>query len=165
MTKQIVFKIFSFVFLFVCWSVFILTSNPAHSQESIRGVVVNVRDGDTVTVWEDEKLYPVRLYGIDAPEKGQDCWQEAKLFISRMVFNKDLVVTPMGVHSDGSISGIIHIKQTCVNASLVKNGLAWVADSSCRDLLCDTWKQHQSHARKTKIGLWRSPAPVPPWKF
>jgi len=169
LTKSIVFKIRGPIYLL---SLFVglffinpILVGPTEARGPIHGVVVNVKDGDTVTVWEDEKLYPVRLYGIDAPQKDQGCWQEAKLFISRMVFNKDLVVTPMGIHSDGSILGIIYIKQACVNEALVKNGLAWVADSSCLDLLCEQWKHHQNHARKNKIGLWRNPAPVPPWKF
>ena len=37
-----------------------------------RGKVVSITDGDTITVLDsDDEQHKVRLYGIDAPEKGQ----------------------------------------------------------------------------------------------
>jgi endonuclease YncB( thermonuclease family) len=39
--------------------------------ESFIGKVVNVSDGDTVTVPDENKRIRVRINGIDAPEKGR----------------------------------------------------------------------------------------------
>mgnify|MGYP001547770420 CR=1 FL=1 len=138
---------------------------PAVSKDRINGVVVGVADGDTVSVWEDEKVYPVRLYGIDAPEIGQAYGPEAKLFISRLVFNKDLVVTIQGTDRDGNLYGLIHIDRVSVNEELIRHGMAWVDPKTCSRDLCSRWKQIQGEARAQGEGLWKQADPVPPWEF
>ena len=41
------------------------------SAGDFTGVVVGISDGDTITVMHDGRGEKIRLYGIDAPEKGQ----------------------------------------------------------------------------------------------
>ena len=40
-------------------------------QPHFTGKVVGVADGDTITVMHQGRGDPIRLYGIDAPERGQ----------------------------------------------------------------------------------------------
>jgi len=63
--------------------------NQSFAQESIQGVVVNVTDGDIVTVWEKEKQYKVRLYGIDTPENKLGIWIDTD-FVPPWNFRKGL---------------------------------------------------------------------------
>ncbi|MBV5328866.1 MAG: hypothetical protein JZU65_14760, partial [Chlorobium sp.] len=49
------------------------------------GTVVSVTDGDTIKVLHDGKQEKIRLYGIDAPEKGQDFGQKAGDFTSALL--------------------------------------------------------------------------------
>ena len=46
------------------------------------GRVVGISDGDTISVLHDGRAEKVRLYGIDAPEKGQPFTNRAKQFVS-----------------------------------------------------------------------------------
>jgi len=52
--------------------------------------VVGVADGDTITVLENRTQHKIRLYGIDAPEGGQDFGNRAKKFVSDLVFGKQV---------------------------------------------------------------------------
>lgn len=65
----------------------------AHA-DILRGQVVVVSDGDTITVLDEMKQRQViRLIGIDAPEKAQAFGQKAKESLSDLVFNKDVSIT------------------------------------------------------------------------
>ena len=44
------------------------------------GKVVEIADGDTITVLQDRKQVKIRLYGIDTPEKGQAFGKAAKKY-------------------------------------------------------------------------------------
>lgn len=55
--------------------------------------VVGISDGDTITVLTAEKKQvKVRLWGIDAPETGQDFGTQAKKAASEMAFGKDVTI-------------------------------------------------------------------------
>lgn len=54
---------------------------PAIGAEVFSGIVVDVSDGDTITVLTpDEQQVKVRLYGVDCPEKKQPYGGKAKAF-------------------------------------------------------------------------------------
>ncbi len=59
------------------------------------GRVVGISDGDTITVMHDgaEKI---RLYGIDAPEKGQAFGNRAKQFVATLAFGKEVKIEVKG---------------------------------------------------------------------
>jgi len=54
------------------------------------GQVVGISDGDTITVLNRGKGEKIRLYGIDAPEMGQDFSKKAKWFLSDLIFSNML---------------------------------------------------------------------------
>ncbi len=60
------------------------------------GKVVGVNDGDSIRVMRNGKAEPVRLQGIDCPEKRQPFGTRAKQFTSEMVFGKDVTVKETG---------------------------------------------------------------------
>jgi endonuclease YncB( thermonuclease family) len=55
-------------------------------------LVVSVIDGDTIEVLHSENPEPIRLNGIDCPEKAQTFGQRAKQATSELVFGKDVVL-------------------------------------------------------------------------
>ena len=59
----------------------------AFSSE-IQGRVPGVCDGKPISVLNNGDAKPVRLHGIDCPEKGQDLGARAKLFTSDLCFGK-----------------------------------------------------------------------------
>ena len=50
----------------------------AHANDTISGKVVDISDGDTITVLENRTQYKIRLFGIDTPERHQDFANKAK---------------------------------------------------------------------------------------
>ena len=73
---------------FVLWAVlFDCTGNAA----TIRGKVVKVVDGDSITVLDaDHKQHRIRIIGIAAPEKKQPFWERSRESMVRMVAGKDV---------------------------------------------------------------------------
>ena len=70
-----------------------LLTNVGASAETLRGRVVGVADGDTITVLDaDHHQHKIRLSGIDAREKAQPFGQRSKESMSTWVFGKDVEV-------------------------------------------------------------------------
>ena len=77
----------SLLFLVLC------LATCVHAVE-LRGKVVGVSDGDTVTVLDAERhQHKVRLAGIDAPEKAQAFGQASKISLSDQIFGREVAVT------------------------------------------------------------------------
>ena len=105
---------------------------PSLADDVIIGKVVNVADGDTITVLEDRTQHRIRLYGIDAPERRQDFSNRAKQFASDLVFGKKVRVVKKDIDRYDRIVGIVYVGDVCVNEELVRNGLAWVYRYYCK---------------------------------
>ena len=69
---------------------FLVTS--LHADE-LRGKVVSIADGDTITVLDAEKVqHKIRLQGIDAPEKKQAFGAKSKERMTEKVAGQEVVV-------------------------------------------------------------------------
>ena len=127
--------------------------------------MAKIIDGDTIKVGEKK----IRLYGIDAPEKGQNC---KKLYFSFLIFNfqKDY---KCGERSTLALSkklknkkvkcilednkdkykrniGTCYIKNQDINRWLVRNGYAVAYTRYSRKYVLD-----EQYAMKNKLGIWR----------
>ncbi len=71
----------------------LLTFTSFILADELRGKVVSIADGDTITVLDaDKKQHKVRLTGIDAPEKKQAFGAKSKARLGELVAGKDVVV-------------------------------------------------------------------------
>ena len=74
-----------FLVISICLIFFFLTYNDVKSHEpKIISGIAKVIDGDTIKIGKNK----IRLLGIDAPEKKQQC-QKTWLSVSFFIFNKD----------------------------------------------------------------------------
>jgi hypothetical protein len=72
---------------------FVLALPACAAEYSAR--VVGVSDGDTITVLSAEKKpIKIRLWGIDAPETGQDFGSRAKQAASGLAFGQTVTIRP-----------------------------------------------------------------------
>ena len=110
----------------------------------------------------DRKQLKVRLYGIDAPERGQDFSKVAKQYLSDLVFDKKVFVTQVDTDQYGRIIGIVMVNDIIVNEEMLKAGLAWHYTEFDDN---EQWIQLESEARTTQKGLWSASQPVAPWEF
>lgn len=132
------------------------------------GNLVTIHDGDRITIsYHDTKTaIPVRLYGIDAPEKGQPYWQEAKDFLHNLLIGKWVKVATATEGTEEELIGIVNLpNETMANEELVKAGLAWVNEAIKEDLALEKLRESEREARQSKRGLWADPDPTPPWVY
>ena len=132
---------------------------PAWAAE-IRGKVVAVADGDTLTVLDGTTQVKVRLAGIDAQEKGQAFGNAAKKQLSDRAFNTTAKVVWEKKDRYGRTLGDVFIGDDWINRELVEAGYAWHFVQYSKD---ERLAEAQTQAREKKAGLWQDREPVPPW--
>lgn len=132
--------------------------------ETVRGMVVDVTDGDTVRVRVEGRIEKVRLYGIDCPEKKQKFGRDATLFTASRVMGREVTLERRGVDHYGRTIAVIHAGgPTSLNEEIVKEGFAWWLTSKApRDIAL---QMAEWDARNARRGLWAQNAPVPPWTW
>jgi endonuclease YncB( thermonuclease family) len=60
------------------------------------GRAIGISDGDTISVMHEGSTEKIRLYGIDAPEKGQAFGNRAKQFVTALAYGKEVKVEAKG---------------------------------------------------------------------
>jgi len=104
---------------------FLWLSTQIHAND-FNGLVVGILDGDTITVPHNDKGERIRLYGIDAPEKGQAFGNRAKQFVSALAFGKEVKVEAKGKDRYGqTVADVILPDGSNLNREIVKAGFAW----------------------------------------
>lgn len=149
----------------VLFSVFLIAAAVRVSAAEIVGRVVGVSDGDTVTVLDalDGGRFRVRLFGIDAPEKGQAFGQKAKQYLSGLIFGKVVSVRFSAVDRFGRIVGRVYSEGRDVCREMLSAGFAWHYVHYDKS---PEYSAAEKQARDGRRGLWSDPSPpVPPWEY
>lgn len=126
-------------------------------------LVVGVYDGDTLYLrCGEQPQVKVRLFEVDAPERGQAFGKRAKEILSNLVFGRK--VRSVQVDTDRNKRPVveIYLNETYVNFEMVRMGMVWceprfVIRRECFDL--------EAAARGKRKGLWIDPNPMPPWEW
>ena len=125
--------------------------------------VVDVHEGDTLTVLLNKRQYKIRIEGIDAPETGQAFGKESKKHLSNLVFGKKVYGRCIETDRYGrNICATQVTGGTIIQNAMVKAGLAWHYKKYSED---ETLARLEVEAREAKLGLWADPNPVPPWDW
>jgi endonuclease YncB( thermonuclease family) len=136
---------------------------------TLQGKVVNVADGDTLTVLDDKKTqHKIRLQGIDAPEKAQAFGQKSKQSLNQLVHSKMVTVEFEKKDKYGRTVGKVLLNGTDVCLEQIKLGMAWhykqyQSEQSKEDR--EIYAQAEQLAKSQAIGLWRDKNPMSPWDF
>ena len=135
----------------------------AGAAADLKGPVVGVRDGDTLTLRVEGKTVRVGLDGIDAPELDQPYGKSARRSLAQLCRGKEATAVERGKDEDGRILASVRCADVDVNAEQVRRGMAWV---HLRYLpLGSPLYEFEANARLRGVGLWRANAPVPPWEW
>ena len=135
------------------------------SAADIKGAVIAVSDGDTLTVRGDDRAFTIRLAGIDAPEKRQRFGDKARRFAVSRVLGKEVRVEAAGTDRYGRIIGKVHYDGGCLNEELIRSGFAWVYRRYCKDPVCAEWMGLERAAAQARLALWSDSHPIAPWEF
>ncbi|NTS41713.1 thermonuclease family protein [Flavisolibacter sp. BT320] len=154
-------KIFLLCFLIACTN--IERREGESTLGKTDGKVVAISDGDTFRLLTpDKKTERVRLYGVDAPENGQDFSTQARQALSELVFSQEVRIEEKDRDRYGRIVAIVYSNGVNVNEELLRRGMVWHYKEFDRS---PAWTALEQKARQTKTGLWRQPSPTPPWQF
>ena len=127
--------------------------------------VVGVHDGDTITVLiPDKRQIKIRFAEIDAPELSQPYGKKAKQLLSRMVFGKEVSITPMSIDKYRRIVARVSQGSSDMNLAMVQTGAAW----AYRKYLTDpSLLEAEAEARNARSGLWalQPDQIMPPWEW
>jgi endonuclease YncB( thermonuclease family) len=138
-------------------------------QLVIEGKVINVHDGDTVTVLDqNNRKFHIRLQGIDAPELKQAFGSVSQQNLSRMVLGKQVSIFWTKVDKYRRTVGTIKLDGRDVNIEQVKAGLAWhfkkyEDEQEPEDRR--TYAAAEQQARAAKLGLWQDANPTVPGEW
>jgi len=134
----------------------------------IRGIVVNVTDGDTLQVRSGEQIHKIRLVGIDAPELRQAFGRDARQALAELTAGNLVVVIWSKRDRYGRLVGTVLLGSLDVNLYLIRNDSAWYFRRYAKDVPEIEQLQYEAaeaEAREGKRGLWQFPHPMAPWKF
>jgi endonuclease YncB( thermonuclease family) len=140
---------------------FCLSAAPVYGAAE-SGIVTRVSDGDSLRVEIGTENERIRLYGIDAPEIGQEFGTEARDFVRERTVGRAVTVERLGSDRYGRDVVIVRLPDgRSLNAELVRQGYAWWSGRHAPDDLELSKAEHD--ARAAKRGLWQQSEPVPPW--
>ena len=125
--------------------------------------VVGIVDGDTFTgLTADNQQIKCRIYGIDAPEKGQAFGNRSKQTLSDLIFGKQVKIKIQGRHYERAIVRVFTAEGKDVSAEMLKAGMAWHYKQYDKS---KNYAQLENQARNERIGLWADKNPMEPWLF
>jgi micrococcal nuclease len=123
--------------------------------------VIEVNDGDTITLRMNGKTYRSRLIGLDAPEMGQEPWGRRSRDHLRVLLRKKLwrvsVETDI-VQFDKYDRLLVYLwtpDGELVNERMLKDGYAVLFTIQPNSKYVERFKKAQSIAREGKLGIWR----------
>lgn len=126
----------------------------ACQQPSGMAKVIQVIDGDTIAI---KGGYHVRYIGIDAPEKDEFYYLEAKQVNEELVKGKKVRLEKDISDKDryGRLLRYVYLDGTFVNAEMVRRGYAW-AKAYPPDVKYQVYLEAmEKEAKQSKRGIWR----------
>ena len=137
---------------------------PATTGEILRGRILWVHDGDTVTFNASNGLwFKVRLWGIDAPELDQPGGRDSMMALIRLVGRKQVTIDIKDRDRYGRLVGVIVYRKKDINLEMIRLGQAWYYKQY--DPKQESYAKAEQTAREKKVGLWSEADPIAPWEW
>ena len=133
------------------------------------GTVVNVADGDTLTLLDARNVqHRIRLDGIDAPERKQPFGQRSRQSLVDLARGRTAIADCPKTDRYGREVCRVRVDGVDIALMQLERGLAWhylkyahEQDPTVRRL----YERAERQARDGRTGLWSQPAPTAPWDF
>lgn len=106
-----------------------------------------------------DSLVPVRLEGVDAPERDQAWGDSSRAALERLVAGSEVEVEIVTVDKYRRVVGRVRRGSASVNERMVAGGHAWMFRRYSTDPTLDSL---EAAARRARRGLWALPNPVEP---
>jgi endonuclease YncB( thermonuclease family) len=111
---------------------------PIAPADAVAVEVVDIVDGDTLHVRSaDGAVLTVRLFGVDTPERGEDCYAEATNRLRDLAGDAVLLLADVRLQDQGGreLRYVFTEDRVSIDAALLDEGLAvaWTSDGTFRD--------------------------------
>lgn len=132
---------------------------------TLNGRVVEIIDGDTFVMLDDahEETH-IRMLGIDAPEKSQAYGDEAKRYLSSLIFGEEVSVLNTRKDRYGRKLGRVVRDGEDIGLMMIREGYAWTYKAGKSKSLADYTSQQKS-AKADRRGLWQQSRPMSPSRW
>ncbi|MGH9875060.1 MAG: thermonuclease family protein [Pyrinomonadaceae bacterium] len=137
------------------------------SAASLEGKVMDVVDGEDITVLSLSHLVKVKLVAVASPDRNQSFAHVARQHLADLILNKYVVVRYSGLR-DGYIVGQVLLENIDVGAQMLRDGAGWYNKSDetlLGELERQVYQSSQDAARNERRGLWQEDSPVSPWDY
>jgi endonuclease YncB( thermonuclease family) len=151
------------------------------AAQSPGGAIISGRatakDGDSVLIGAGKGRVEVRIHGIDAPEREQECKDEqnktwscgadAETALAGLVNGRELRCEVTDLEPGGARRPIARCLEgsVSISAEMIRRGMAWAFDKYLRKFEdYGALKKLEDEARAQRIGIWKGEA-EPAWKF
>jgi endonuclease YncB( thermonuclease family) len=125
--------------------------------------VLNIYDGDTMTLQCQGEETKVRLYCIDAPEMGQTPWGKQARDHLRSIAGNAVKLVRLDKDRYGRVVGEVYRGDENLNLAQVKTGYAAVYDAYCKK---SEYPLEEQRANSAKQGIWSTPGiHQTPWEW
>jgi endonuclease YncB( thermonuclease family) len=116
--------------------------------------VTKIIDGDTLII---NSNHPVRMIGINAPEKGMYFYEEAKQNLEILILNREVRLERDISDRDkyGRLLRYIFDGDYFINYEMVKFGFANAYDYKPDTRYSDLLKEAEEYAKKNEKGIWK----------
>lgn len=137
------------------------TPTPTSATQTAQ--VVGIVDGDTIDVEIGEQIFRVRYIGMNTPEVGQPCADEATAKNSELLSGKMVTLVKDVSETDqyGRLLRYVYVGDIFVNAELVRQGYANAATYPPDVAHADLFVQLEAEARTAGRGCWALPTATP----
>lgn len=131
-------------------------------NQDINAKALRVIDGDTIEFLnnQENKIYKLRLFGIDAPESKQSYGKESKEYLESLITKQDIRIQIKSKDKYQRLVGIIFLGKKDINKELVRAGFAHSYDDFSLRYLSS-----ENYAKKNKLGLWQQENVILPKDF
>ena len=137
---------------------------PSVQAETLSGTVVEILDGDRLTIQDAQKRkYRIRLGEIDAPQRKQAFGSQSRASLSKLCLGKPAQVEWQAKDQNDRYRGQVKCNGVDASAEQVRSGMAWVSPASTKP--GSPLYELEAYARIRGLGLWADSDPVPPWEW
>lgn len=129
--------------------------------QQLKGKIGYVIDGDSFYIKLDNgRTVRVRISGIDSPEDDQLGGKESIAFLTELLKEQELLLSPDGNDRLGRMVAKVHVDHKDVAEEMIRSGHAWHYKKYSKDPILE---KLEKEARDAKRGLWIESHPTPPW--
>lgn len=138
-------------------------SSSEINSDALTGSVVGIIDGDTYDIVLNGTQTRIRMFGIDAPERGMGYYHVAKQYLGELCKDQIIRLEVLNTDRYGRMVAKSFLSDGReLGAEMIKVGLAWHFKRYSDD---ESLAKLEIAARENKIGLWSSNNPTPPWTY